>query len=121
LGEILRTIQDKYELIKVDDSQNDTSKGYRVPGFRGKVGIISSMSDHFCGSCNRIRLTADGSLKVCLFSNEEVSLRDMIRTGCSEDEIYKVVYSAIKGKKYSHDDMNALVNNKNRPMITIGG
>jgi len=50
---------------------------YAAPGFQGKVGIISSMSDHFCGGCNRLRITADGNLKVCLFGNSEVSLRSV--------------------------------------------
>ena len=51
------------------------SQAYRVPGFQGKIGFITSMSEHFCGSCNRLRLTADGNLKVCLFGNAETSLR----------------------------------------------
>lgn len=48
---------------------------YRVPGFSGEIGFISSISDNFCGSCNRLRLLADGSLKVCLFGSAEISLR----------------------------------------------
>ena len=50
-------------------------QAYRVPGFKGQVGFITSMSEHFCGSCNRLRITADGNLKVCLFGNAEISLR----------------------------------------------
>ncbi|EFX03854.1 molybdopterin cofactor biosynthetic protein [Grosmannia clavigera kw1407] len=57
----------------------DTSKTYEVPGFAGRVGFITSMTSNFCGGCNRLRITSDGSLKVCLFGNAEVSLRDIIR------------------------------------------
>lgn len=52
------------ELERLADEANDTSKAFRIPGFIGKIGFISSMTDHFCGSCNRLRLTADGNLKV---------------------------------------------------------
>ena len=79
------------------------------------------MSDHFCGSCNRLRITADGNLKVCLFGNEEVSLRDMLRSGKSEREIYEMIEAAVKRKKSSHGGMYNIASNKNRPMITIGG
>ena len=58
---------------------NDTSKTYQVPGFAGRVGFITSMTNSFCGGCNRLRITSDGSLKVCLFGNAEVSLRDVLR------------------------------------------
>lgn len=65
------------------DGPNDTAKTWGVEGFAGRVGFISSMTDHFCFSCNRVRLTADGSLKVCLFGPNEVSLRDAMRQGAS--------------------------------------
>lgn len=78
--EMLGTIQSKYPgLYKVQDHKNDTSKTYQVPGFAGKIGFITSMTHNFCGSCNRLRITSDGNLKVCLFGNAEVSLRDLIR------------------------------------------
>ncbi len=121
LDQMLTQIKLKYELIKVPDRVNDTAKGYKVPGYLGKVGFISSMSSHFCGSCNRLRITADGNLKACLFSNDEVSLRDMLRNNASDDEIYQVINSAVKGKKFSHDGMYNISESKNRPMIKIGG
>lgn len=78
--EMLDTIREKYPTLeKVADHKNDTSKTYRVPGFEGRVGFITSMTHNFCGTCNRLRITGDGNLKVCLFGNAEVSLRDMIR------------------------------------------
>lgn len=78
--EMLGLIREKYPgLRKVQDHENDTSKTYYVPGFAGKVGFITSMTHNFCGSCNRLRITSDGNLKVCLFGNSEVSLRDLLR------------------------------------------
>ena len=78
--EMLAMIQEKYPtLYKVQDHRNDTSKTFTVPGFLGRVGFITSMTHNFCGSCNRLRITSDGNLKVCLFGNSEVSLRDMLR------------------------------------------
>lgn len=78
--EMLSMIREKYpDLEKITDHKNDTSKTYQVPGFAGRVGFITSMTHNFCGTCNRLRITSDGNLKVCLFGNAEVSLRDMIR------------------------------------------
>ncbi|KAF9885951.1 hypothetical protein FE257_012241 [Aspergillus nanangensis] len=78
--EMLAIIREKYPTLeKVTDHKNDTSKTFQVPGFMGRVGFITSMTHNFCGTCNRLRLTCDGNLKVCLFGNSEVSLRDIIR------------------------------------------
>ncbi|XP_017781298.1 PREDICTED: molybdenum cofactor biosynthesis protein 1 isoform X2 [Nicrophorus vespilloides] len=81
---------------------NDTSKAWKVPGAMGQVGFITSMSEHFCGSCNRLRITADGNLKVCLFGNTEVSLRDAMRAGSSDDDLTALISAAVKRKKKQH-------------------
>ncbi|OQE24216.1 hypothetical protein PENFLA_c010G02290 [Penicillium flavigenum] len=78
--EMLAVIREKYPtLVKLDDHKNDTSKTYQISGFKGRIGFITSMTHNFCGTCNRLRITSDGNLKVCLFGNSEVSLRDIIR------------------------------------------
>nr|CAH7716904.1 unnamed protein product [Callosobruchus chinensis] len=77
---------------------------WKVPGYKGQVGFITSMSEHFCGSCNRLRMTADGNLKVCLFGNTEISLRDAIRNGCSDDDLVALIGAAVKRKKKQHAD-----------------
>uniref|UniRef100_A0A8C6V8P6 Molybdenum cofactor biosynthesis protein 1 n=1 Tax=Neogobius melanostomus TaxID=47308 RepID=A0A8C6V8P6_9GOBI len=100
---------------------SETSKTYQVPGFEGKVGFITSMSEHFCGSCNRLRITADGNLKVCLFGNSEVSLRDAIRSGASDEELLQIIGVAVGRKKKQHSGMFNISQMKNRPMIFIGG
>lgn len=63
------------------------------------------MSEHFCGTCNRLRITADGNLKVCLFGNREVSLRDALRSGCSEDDLLALIKAAVLRKKKHHAGM----------------
>ena len=118
---MLEKIKIKYELEKEADSPNDTTKAFRVPNYVGKIGFITSMTEHFCGSCNRLRLTADGNLKVCLFSNKEISLRDMIRNNESDENIYNIIRQSLGTKMFSHDGMYKIAENKNRPMITIGG
>ena len=79
-NEMLEIITERYpDVRKVQDGPNETSKTYEIPGFVGKLGFITSMTHNFCGTCNRLRITSDGNLKVCLFGNAEVSLRDILR------------------------------------------
>ncbi|XP_069624424.1 molybdenum cofactor biosynthesis protein 1 isoform X1 [Ranitomeya imitator] len=119
--EMLDTIRQKWpELEKVPTVLESTSKAYRVPRFQGQIGFITSMSDHFCGSCNRLRITADGNLKVCLFGNSEVSLRDCLRSGASEEELVQIIGAAVGRKKKQHAGMFSISQMKNRPMILIG-
>ena len=95
--EMLDIIRVKYpELRKVQDHKNDTSKTYEVPGFCGKIGFITSMTHNFCGTCNRLRITSDGNLKVCLFGNAEVSLRDILRKSNGGEPIDEEALEAMK-------------------------
>lgn len=101
--DMLATITERYpDFVALPNGPNDTSKAYAVPGFAGQVGFITSMTDHFCGSCNRLRLTADGNLKVCLFGNTEVSLRDAMREQKSEADLTELISAAVKRKKKQH-------------------
>lgn len=103
-----------------NEELSSTSKGYRVDGYEGQIGFISSMSQHFCGGCNRLRLTADGHLKVCLFDNREVNLKDMLRE--SDDEsIVAVVQEALGKKHFTHGGVDSILARDNRPMVRIGG
>ncbi|CAK7220577.1 hypothetical protein SEUCBS140593_004280 [Sporothrix eucalyptigena] len=92
-NEMLERIGAKYPTLRraaVDAHHNgphETSKTYEVPGFAGRVGFITSMTQNFCGGCNRLRITSDGSLKVCLFGNAEVSLRDILRKANGDEPI----------------------------------
>lgn len=120
--EMLDRIRQQWpDLEMLQTGQADTAKTFKVPGFKGQVGFITSMSDHFCGSCNRLRITADGNLKVCLFGNSEVSLRDVLRSGSSDEELLQIIGAAVGRKKKQHAGMFSISQMKNRPMILIGG
>eukprot|EP00980_Cylindrotheca_fusiformis_P013905 scaffold3618_cov129-Cylindrotheca_fusiformis.AAC.5 len=114
-------------LSRIEDGPNDTTKWWTLPGNTlGRVGFITSMSEHFCGTCNRLRITADGQLKVCLFGKTEVSLRDLMRKGGSDDLLQKVIHYSVHRKHFKlggHKDMQDLQNHstENRPMTLIGG
>ena len=114
------------DLYRTDDGPNPTSKVWTAPGFAGSVGYISSMTSQFCGSCNRLRLTADGKVKTCLFGSDEVSLRDAMRSGACDEELLEVVrgalarkHAALGGYADAHDI--AQHSDENRAMVRIGG
>ncbi|XP_049509291.1 molybdenum cofactor biosynthesis protein 1 isoform X2 [Panthera uncia] len=104
--EMLETLRQQWpELEKLPEEESSTAKAFKVPGFRGQVSFITSMSEHFCGTCNRLRITADGNLKVCLFGNSEVSLRDHLRAGASEEELLQIIGAAVGRKKRQHAEL----------------
>eukprot|EP00941_MAST-03F_sp_MAST-3F-sp1_P006320 g6320.t1 len=116
------------KLIRLNnvDEKGAVSKTYQVEGWPGKVGFITSMSSHFCGECNRLRLTADGNLKTCLFGTDETNLRERIRCGESNDTLLPTIQKAVLRKKavlggYKNFMKLADQSNHNRPMIKIGG
>ncbi len=114
------------ELIqRLQDAPNDTSKNYKVMGYQGSFSVISSVTNPFCDSCNRIRLTANGRLKNCLFSDGEEDLLTPLRNG---KEIEPIIYKLIQGKKKIRNGMETIESfqepeshNQNRSMIAIGG
>lgn len=96
-GEMLDVIRAEHPgLRKVVDHPNDTSKTFQVPGFVGRIGFITSMTNNFCGTCNRLRITSEGNLKVCLFGNAEVSLRDILRKENGGEPIDEAAFEAMK-------------------------
>jgi len=125
MQQMLEIIKDKYETVRLKDEKHDTAKGYHVPGHKGTFSVISTMSANFCSDCNRIRLTADGKMKNCLFSKEETDLLTAFRRG---EDVTPLIYQSIQSKAkelggqftadFEHlhaEDIN------NRSMITIGG
>jgi molybdenum cofactor biosynthesis protein A len=111
-------------LERATDHSNDTTKHYRIPGYKGRIGFITSMTDHFCGSCNRLRITADGNVKACLFGNDEVPLRDAMRDGASDEELTALIARAVHRKHFAlggNRDMYEIAQSDNRSMIRIGG
>ncbi|GAA0167788.1 hypothetical protein LIER_22646 [Lithospermum erythrorhizon] len=108
-------------LQRVQDHPTETAKNFKIDGHQGTVSFITSMTEHFCAGCNRLRLLADGNFKVCLFGPSEVSLRDPLRSGADDDQLKDIIGSAVKRKKASHAGMFDIAKTPNRPMIHIGG
>ncbi len=102
--EIRERIGERYPLVPVDESRgSETSARYRfADGAQGEIGIIAPVTEPFCGACSRIRLTADGQIRTCLFSTVEYSLRDVIRTGASRSEIIEYIEAVILKKEPRH-------------------
>lgn len=104
------------------DSSNGPALHYMFKGAVGKIGIISPVSDHFCPSCNRLRVTADGKLRTCLFSGEELDLRWLLRQGASDEQIAAAMRAAITNKPEKHHLSNPVFRKCiSRPMFSIGG
>ncbi len=113
------------QLKKLADAPNDTSRNYKIEGYTGSFAIISSVTNPFCDTCNRIRITADGKLKNCLFSGKEFSLLKLLR---ANKPILPVIQKALKHKFATRGGMdtpeklkNPELHSKNRSMISIGG
>ena len=115
----------KTKIIRLKDAQNDTSKNYKVSHYKGSFAVISTVTNPFCDSCNRLRLTANGQLKNCLFSSEENDLLTQLREGKSiEGVIQKSVLMKKKirnGLTTNESFSNKKKHSENRSMIAIGG
>jgi len=123
--EILATIENKFSFVPLKGDAHDTAKGYIVPGHAGTFSVISTMSAPFCSTCNRMRLTADGKLKNCLFSNGETDLLTSLRNG---EDVLPLIHQNIAAKaKELGGQFSAAFENleaqaiHNRSMIAIGG
>jgi cyclic pyranopterin phosphate synthase len=122
--EILETLEAEFTLLP-DPAERGAAPAqtWLVDGYPGppRVGIIASVSQPFCGACDRTRLTADGQVRSCLFSREESDLRGLMRTGASDDELARAWQIAMRGKPAGHgiDDPSFL--QPTRPMSAIGG
>ena len=91
------------ELVPVTRKQMDgPAHSYQIKGAKGEVGFIPVMSQHFCHTCNRLRLTANGQLRPCLLSDKQLDIRGPLRSGASDDELEAVFLSAVKHKHESH-------------------
>lgn len=126
--EILARVEEffgKEHMEKLEDESNFTSRNYRIKGFKGRFGIISSVSNPFCDGCNRIRLTANGKIKNCLFSNHETDLLTALR---KKENLEELILTSLNKKKKVRAGMNSFQklndpkrHTNNRSMITIGG
>ncbi|MFT6856285.1 MAG: molybdenum cofactor biosynthesis protein A [Cyclobacteriaceae bacterium] len=121
--EILTIIKNKFGAVDaLENPKHSTSRNFQVSGYKGSFGIISTITNPFCSDCNRIRLTADGKMKNCLFANSETDILTPFRNGQALEEI---ILQAIQEKKFSRDGMDMKMDadqyESNRSMISIGG
>ena len=121
--EIRDRISERFPLVRVDVARgSDTSSRYRfADGAPGEIGIIAPVTEPFCGACSRIRLTADGQIRTCLFSTVEHSLRDVVRSGASRAEIIEYIHSVIMKKEPRHFINDPGFVAPSRTMSFIGG
>ncbi len=111
-------------IAKIKDAPSSTSYNYHIPGHQGNLGIIAAFSRTFCGSCNRIRVTAQGTLKTCLYDDGVLDIRHLLRSGLTDELIGEKLLSAFQAR--SKDGFEAEAKRKNHnpvseSMSTIGG
>lgn len=97
------------------------ARRFRYKDAVGEIGVISPVSEHFCGSCNRLRLTADGKLRTCLFSDNEIDLRAALRDGSNDGELERLLFHAVAEKPISHNINENVFKKCSRTMSLIGG
>jgi len=114
-SEIKHLIQERFELLPAVSIGNGPANYFKLQGARGTIGFISAVSEHFCSSCNRLRLTADGKFKPCLAGNQEIKI-----SGMSKKEIKAAYKKALKLKPVCHN-LNFENQNYSRNMSQIGG
>jgi cyclic pyranopterin phosphate synthase len=121
--EIYRRINEILPLqLKETSRGSETAWKYEFKdGAPGEIGIIAPVTEMFCGACSRIRLTADGQIRTCLFSTEEYNLRDVLRSGASREEIVEFIRFAVSKKEFSHTINDVNFAPASRSMSFIGG
>ena len=119
--EMLGRIQQDHTLIKAVDATSSTSMNYTFPNSAGRIGFIASVTQSFCGACDRLRIMADGTVRPCLFSDDEWSIRFLLRNGASDEQLRGFLIDAAWAKSAGHGmDQNDFIRPK-RTMSTIGG
>jgi cyclic pyranopterin phosphate synthase len=119
--EIRAAIHEHFPLEPEPREPHATARIYRFADGRGRIGFINPVSEPFCGDCNRIRLTADGRLRTCLFSLNETDLRGPLRAGASDDDLEQIVRDAVWRKELKHHVNEAGFIQPARTMSAIGG
>jgi cyclic pyranopterin phosphate synthase len=121
--EVRDRIQARYPLIPIaGQSPSETARRYRfADGAPGEIGIIAPVTEPFCGACSRLRLTADGKLRTCLFSVVEYDLRDALRAGAGQRELAERILTAVAQKEAGHRINEPDFIPPSRTMSCIGG
>ena len=112
------------EIEKIKDLKSSTSYNYKIPGYAGDIGIIAAYTRSFCGDCNRIRITPSGELRTCLYSNNGINLKDLLRKGKTDQELKDIIINSIQHKPkdgWEAEKLNIASSLIHQSMATIGG
>jgi cyclic pyranopterin phosphate synthase len=120
-AEIHRRISARWPLIPVVHELSETARKYRFADGRGEIGLIAPVSNPFCGHCSRIRLTADGKLRTCLFSKDDHDLRGLLREGAHDEDLVTYIGSVVMEKEEGHRINDPGFVQPSRTMVFIGG
>jgi len=119
--EILDRISKLGSLIPVETEIYSSAKYYKLCDSNGRIGLISPISNHFCSSCNKLRLTSDGRLRACLFSDDEIDLKAILRSNYNKDKINNLIKEAVLRKPEGHNLKDGKPHPLKRTMSEIGG
>jgi GTP 3',8-cyclase len=121
-AEVHDRIHARWPLVQIPHERSETARKYRfADGARGEIGLIAPVTQPFCGHCSRIRLTADGKLRTCLFSKEDYDLRALLREGASNDDLITYIRSIVNEKEEGHHINDPGFVQPSRTMVFIGG
>jgi len=120
-GEILALIEERWPLVEVPAKASSTARRFRFADGAGEIGFVNPVSEPFCSSCDRIRLTADGQLRTCLFSRREWDLKTPLRDGSSDERLEELIRFAVAHKELKHKINDAGFVRASRSMSQIGG
>jgi cyclic pyranopterin phosphate synthase len=121
-AEIYRRINARWPLQQIPHERSETARKYRfADGAPGEIGLIAPVTQPFCGHCSRIRLTADGKLRTCLFSKEDHDLRGLLREGATDEDLVTYIRSVVMEKEEGHRINEPDFVPPSRTMVFIGG
>jgi GTP 3',8-cyclase len=120
-GEIRAAIEERWPLVEIPAKASSTAKRFRFADGAGEIGFVNPVSEPFCSSCDRIRLTADGQLRTCLFSRKEWDLKTPLRDGSSDAELERLLRFAVRHKELKHKINEPGFVRASRSMSQIGG
>jgi cyclic pyranopterin phosphate synthase len=121
-AEIHQRIHARWPLEQIPHERSETARKYRfADGAPGEIGLISPVTQPFCGHCSRIRLTADGKLRTCLFSKDDHDLRSLLREGATDEDVATYIHSVVMEKEEGHRINEPDFHQPNRTMVFIGG
>jgi cyclic pyranopterin phosphate synthase len=122
IPEIKSRLEEMGRLIAIpSDEWDGPARRFRFEGAIGEIGLIGPVSDHFCGNCNRLRLTPDGKIRTCLFSDDEIDVKEFLRNGGSDKDLKERLLVALRTKPEKHNINTHQFKKCQRNMSAIGG